>query len=370
VQVWHITHQKLLHFFYRNRDRCVLVDGRDCLANPQNFVEHCKATFALPSITHSDKVSVSTKIDSPVGMYFSKRLLSRYPEAISLEHELGMSVVRCDEVHVTSFIVSDMDAENSLLVSYRAFEQEKGNPSHIKNLKAELEGSNEKFRQAKIALNEFERHNEELIADLHNAYLLGETSIEQKSDLERRAKALETMANERQRLAENRKTQLDESLVKNLELLEKQSCIEADNKILLEQFQQVLTDLDRYIEKNKALEDALLSEQARIEHQEGRLLEVTDQYESLSGAHLHWVAERERLIDQIELKNQTLVQQDEERQSIAEVHEYQLSVMAEDFHKVQEEFGIERLAKQNLETQWLELALQFDEVGVEKIVCW
>lgn len=365
VHEWQLVHQKLLHFFYRNSDRCVLVDSRDCLENDQDFLQHCKTTLGLPIVPQSDRVSISTKIDNPAAMYFAKRLLSRYPEAISLGHELAMSLAVSFESAATLSIFNETDAENALLANYREFEQERRNDDLVSQLRAELENFQEKLLLANIAQSNFEQHNEELMTDLHNAHQLAESSIEQKYELARQAKVLEGVVHDSEQVAENMKVQFEALLQKNLELEEKQLRVDSENTVLSKQFQQLLTNLDHYAQRNRVLEDSILSEQSVIKIKDDRLREVTDQYESLSGAHVQWIAERATLVEQIEVKNQVLLQQDAELKRLAEENQVQLSAFAEDFRQIQEKLVLELAAKQAVETEWLEISNHLDTIEIE-----
>jgi hypothetical protein len=42
LEIWEEYERAMLHFYHRHRDRCMLVDATEVLANPSDFLRYCK----------------------------------------------------------------------------------------------------------------------------------------------------------------------------------------------------------------------------------------------------------------------------------------------------------------------------------------
>ena len=117
---WHQSHQNLLHFFYRHRERCVLVQEQDCLNDTQGFVRACVQKFSVPLQIPKEPLSVWSAIENTVALHFAKKLLESYPEALSLENELTTCLT---DIAFTKETLSESQGPSSayaLLNEYRA----------------------------------------------------------------------------------------------------------------------------------------------------------------------------------------------------------------------------------------------------------
>jgi hypothetical protein len=151
---------------------------------------------------------------------------------------------------------------------------------------------------------------------------------------------------------------LDHAFQKNIQLQAKQVEIEAENDSLLGQFQQSLIDLESYILKNRTLQSQLAVEQESTKALESRIYDVTTEYDILDRAHVQWRAERETLLEQIELKQNAMVMQNEESERIAIEHQLQLVSWQEKQSEVEGEI-------ENLSTQLQQSRINLDTYAVE-----
>ncbi|CAN1527373.1 hypothetical protein MCERE10_02058 [Burkholderiaceae bacterium] len=412
VRSWQQSQQKLLHFFYRHRDRCVLVDSQDCLENAQDFVRECKQRFSVPLELPKDSLLAWQGLQNPVALYFSKSLLDSYPEALSLENELATCVRTFSEARDIFLEVQDRGREHLLLREYRAQRQRSQDSlkqlvevnttllekiesiqsenrhlfnqhqkSQLQNntlseevdadrkaiamLKAELEHAKTQITEADAKNDELSKKNDHLIFDLYEAQRKSELTQELNIELEARVNVLEIQENNSRTLADLRQVDLDQALEKNVQLQEKQVDVEAENDILLSQFQQSLIDLESFILKNSMLQSQIGVEQEGTNALESRLSEVLAEYRTLDQAHMQWRAEREILIEQIECKQNAIILQNEESERTAAEHQSALTITNAKLLNIQQKFVDEVSAKQALETQVQSLSSQIDALAVE-----
>ena len=417
VASWQQSQQKLLHFFYRHRERCVLIESQDCLENTQDFVRECRQNLSVPLRVPSEQLSVWPKFENSVSLHFAKQLLESFPEAISLENELATCVCKFADAQVISSESEQHGAEHLLLQEYRAQRQQSQaslrqwveentkllnkiesiqtenqqlfNQSQkseqqfeilseeaevdrktIAKLEAELERARTQLTEVRAENNELSKNNEHLFFDLDKAQRGSELSFERNANLESQITKLASELNESQALSDIRRVDLDQALQKNVQLQEKQAEVEAENDVLLTQFQQSLIDLESYILKNRTLESQITAEQEGTKALEARLHEVTAEYETLDQAHVLWRSERETLIEQIELKQNALTVQSEEFELVSAEFQLQLSALNEKQSEAEGEIEIlsEQLqqARTDLSTYVLENQVLHDSLTAEK----
>jgi hypothetical protein len=387
VASWQQSQQKLLHFFYRHRERCVLVESQDCLENTQDFVRECRQSLSSQLQVPSEQLSVWPKFENSVSLHFTKRLLESFPAALSLENELATCVRTFADVHDTSSEIEQQGAERALLCDYRAQRQQSQaslrlwveentkllskiesiqtenqqlfNQSQkseqqfeilseesevdrkaIAKLKAELELARTQMAEVRAANNNLSKNNEDLFFDLREVHRGSELSFERNADLESQITTLASEVNNSQALADLRQVELDHARQKNVQLQEKQVEVEAENDVLLTQFQQSLIDLESYILKNRTLQSQVAAEQEGTKALEARIHEVTAEYETLDQAHVLWRAERETLIEQIELKQNALTVQGKEFERVSAEYQSQLSSVQEKQSEAEGEIDI------------------------------
>ena len=387
VTSWQQSQQKLLHFFYRHRERCVLVESQDCLENTQDFVRECRQSLSLQLQVPSEQLSVWPKFENSVSSHFAKRLLESFPEALSLENELATCVRIFSDAQAISSDIEQQSAEHLLLSDYRAQRQQSQaslrlwvqentkllskiesiqtenqqlfNQSQkseqqfeilsevaevdrktIAKLKAELELARTQVAEVRAENNDLSKNNEDLFFDLREVQRGSELSFERNSDLESQITTLASELNNSQALADLRQINLDQALQKNVQLQEKQAEVEAENDVLLTQFQESLIDLESYILKNRTLHSQIAAEQEGTKALEARIHEVTAEYETLDQAHVLWRSERETLIEQIELKQNALTTQSEEFERVSAEFQLQLSAVQEKQSEAEREIEI------------------------------
>jgi hypothetical protein len=172
---------------------------------------------------------------------------------------------------------------------------------------------------------------------LHEAQRALETSFVRHTDAEVQINELATQLSNSRGLTESRKVELEQALQTNTRLQEKFNEVEAENEILLSQFQQSLIDLETYILKNRTLQDSFENEKTAVQSLETRLADVTTEYESLSQAHDQWRVERETLIEQIELKERALSALNENIERLAAEHQSQLAILKEKRSEIEDD---------------------------------
>ena len=417
---WQQSHQKILHFYYRYRDRCLLVEGQDCLENVREFVRECKQGFSVPLQIPKDQLSVWPKLENSVSLHFAQTLLDSYPEAVSLENEIATCIQTFAQMRATFEPIKQQVAEQDLLTQYRSqraqsqtnleqwidentkllskvesiqaenqqlfqqyheakrqidilSEHAHADDKTLARLQAELEVEKTRVAAALADLGDFSKNNEQLFFELHDAQLGLEQSFERNGELGAQVKALGTELSATHTLADVRKSELDQALQKNAKLQEKQNEVQAENEVLLNQFHESLVDLETHILKNRVLQDSIAVEQSTVKDFEARLLEVNGEYESLSQAHVQWLAEREILLEQIEFKQDALSLQQQEAERVATVHQTQLAILTSqsallngELLKIKEEFADARLAKQTLEKQVQTYSVQLNTLDIEQ----
>lgn len=417
IRDWQQSQQRLLHFYYRHRERCVLVNDQDCLENANELVRECKQRLSDRLQVPQEPLLVWSKRENSVALHFSKGLLESYPEALSLDHELAACV--------TSFAVTEQAvayqqskaSEHALLTEYRTQRQQ--SQTNLKQwveentqlllrvesvqaenkqlfnkylvaqrqnevfseeslaernlstqLKAELEVAKDQVAQVKAENVDFLKNNEQLLFDLHEAQRALEDSFVRHTDAEAQINELATQLSNSHVHAEGQKVELEQAFQTNSRLQEKYNEVEAENEILLSQFQQSLIDLETYILKNRALQDSIENENAAVCGLGARLADVTTEYESLNQAHIQWRVERETLIEQIELKERAISASNENLERLAAEHQSQLAILKEKRSEIEDDN--ERLSSEaqqalvDLNAFALENQALHDTINIEK----
>ena len=376
IRDWKQQHELLLAFYYRHRERCLLVDGLDCLSHTQDFVRACKKKFSDFFVTPIISHSILPKSESIIARHLSKKLLENYPEAVSLENELTTCVTCFAKDQTATLTVEDKNVENTLITEYRA-QREKSqaslkqwvnentlllrrvqniqaenrqlfnkhqaliNQNEIlyddacvtnkvtKELKSQLEFTQDQAAQGKVENSNLSKNNEQLFFELYEVQRGLEASFARNIEVEAEVEVLKLSVNDVQSLAQGIKVALEQSEQKNDNFQEKLTEIEAENDILLSQFQISLIDLENYILKNRSLQETIASKENDVTALEARLVEVVGEYESLSQAHVQWLAERTALINEIEIKERALSQGVEEAERISVEHQVQVTALQE-----------------------------------------
>jgi len=376
IRDWKQQHELLLAFYYRHRERCLLVDGLDCLSHTQDFVRACKKKISDFLVTPIISHSILPKSESIIARHLSKKLLENYPEAVSLENELTTCGTCFAKDQTATLTVEDKNVENTLITEYRA-QREKSraslkqwvdentlllsrvqniqaenrqlfnkhqaliNQNEIlsddacvtnkvtKELKSQLEFTQDQAAQGKAENSNLSKNNEQLFFELYEVQRGLEASFARNNEVEAEVELLKLSVNDGQSLAQGIKVALEQSEQKNANLQEKLTEIEAENDILLSQFQISLIDLENYILKNRSLQETIASKENDVTALEARLVEVVGEYESLSQAHVLWLAERTALINEIEIKEWALSQGVEEAERISLEHQVQVTALQE-----------------------------------------
>jgi hypothetical protein len=274
IRDWQQSQQRLLHFYYRHRERCVLVNDQDCLENADEFVRECKQRLSDHLQVLNEPLSVWTKLENSVAIHFSKSLLERYPEALSLDYEIATSVTSFTEAQGTLAHKQSQAEEHALLTEYRTQREQSqtslkqwveentalllkvesiqaenkqlfnqylvaqqqnevlSSESHADRhlltlLRAELGAAKDQVAQAQAENVDVSKNNELLFFDLHEAQRALEATFVIHTDLEAQTNELATLLSTSQVLAEGRKIDLEKALQINTRLQEKQNEVEA-----------------------------------------------------------------------------------------------------------------------------------------------
>lgn len=409
---WHHSHQKLLHFFYRHRERCILVQAQDCLNDTQGFLRACVQKFSVPLKIPKESLSVWSGIENTVALNFAKNLLESYPEALSLENELTTCVTgfagaketlpETDAQSLAYALLTEYRAqrakahannvrwvaENTKLLSkldsiqaeneqvfYRYHEALKQNESlsiEIKNdqrvipgLRTELELTKIRVSEKKDECLELSRNNAQLLLELREVQQALEASFERTLQVEAQVNILNVELSQSKSFAADTNASLGQTIQNNTQLQEKLGKVEEENEALLSRFQQSLIDLESYILNDRSLQSTIAAEQEASKALGARLLEVTSEYESLSLAHVQLLSERGALIEQVELKQNALALQRDTAERLAAEQQSQLTSANEELLNVQQELTAEVSARHMLEAQVQAFSSQLDSIAVE-----
>jgi hypothetical protein len=374
IRAWQQNQQKLLHFYYRHRDRCILVNDQDCLENAQEFIRVCKQRLSDRLQLPKTPLSVWPKLNLAVALDFATRVLDSYPEALSLDHELATSVTSFSQASNALLNTHQTYTHHALLMDYRAkreqsqvnvkqwleentklllklesvqaenkqlfnqyldaqrkneilSEETRADLEVATRLKKDLEWAQAQFAKATVENVEQSKNNERLFFDLDKVQQELEVSFAHNIDVETRVKEIALQQKESQSLAESRLVDLEQALLTNARLQAKHDEVEEKNETLLSQFQQSLIDLETNILKNRALQGTIDTEQVAVKNLEARLLEVTAEYDALSQAHVQWRAERDALIEQIQIKETALQLHHERAEGIAKTNQLHVDAL-------------------------------------------
>jgi len=268
IHDWQQSQQRLLHFYYRHRERCVLVNDQDCLENAQEFVRECKQRLSDHLQVPKEPLSVWSKLENSVAIHFSKSLLGSYPEALSLDHEIATIVASFTDTQETLVHKQSQAEEHALLTEYRAQrEQSQTNlkqwvkentelllkvesiqaenkqlfnqylvaqqqnevlseESHadryiLTQLRTELGATKDQVAQIRAENVDFSKNNEQLLFNLHEAQRALEASFVRRTDAEAQINEVATQLSSSQKLAESRKVEIEQALQTNTRLQEK-----------------------------------------------------------------------------------------------------------------------------------------------------
>jgi hypothetical protein len=337
-------------------------------------VRACKQTLSEQLQVPKSLLSVWPKFDNALAVHFSTSLLESYPEALSLDHEIAACVknfigaqeflphtqaqgsghallvqYRAQRELAQSSLKEWVDENTQLLIKVESVQDENKqlfnqyldiqqkyevlneDTEHERKVVARLiteqKVAQEQVAQVTADNIEHSKNNEQLFFDLHQAQRALETSIERNVEIEAQLAEMSAGQAQSQELAGARLAELEQALHRYTALQNKKNEVEAENEILLSQFQQALIDLESHILKNRAQQEAITAEQTAAKFLDARLSEVTAEYESLSQAHVQWCAEREALIEQIKLKDEALLLQSDNSERVATAHQEQVAVL-------------------------------------------
>ena len=342
---WHQSHQKLLHFFYRHRDRCLLVQAQDCLNDTQGLVRACVQKFSVPLQISKEPLSVWSEIENTVALHFAKNLLESHQEVLGLENELTTCVTGFVGTKETLPEAQGQSSAYELLTEYRAQRAK----SHAIN--GQWVSENTKLL---IKLDSIQAENEQMFYLYHEASKQNESlSIEIKSD---------------QRVISGLRAELDLTKIRISE--KKDECLELsrNNTQLLFDLCEAQHSLEASFERTLQVEEQvniLNVELSQSKSLEARLIDVTSEYESLSQAHVQWLAERDALIGQVELQKNALALQRETAERLAAEQQLQLTISNDELLNIQQEMTAEVAARQMLEAQVQAFSSQLDSLAVE-----
>ncbi|MDH3001387.1 hypothetical protein A1D23_12770 [Chelonobacter oris] len=305
---WEEYNKDILHFFHRNKNRCVLINGEQMIVAAEEALIQVKDRIEAPwkelnenDIQESQLVDTeivelekSSEIDSgkqpTVSDFIALSLIKSKPETLSLYEELQASAnlplfsqTEDTEADAAIHAWNDMVEQERLLEEQQSlskklteniFEAEKLAEDRHYLLLAEKEArkeSNNRFTQQIETLSQQSavldlnyqstlKESEELLAQLHSVQETLETYHLDKNRLlnenEKLQQARANLENEQNTLIQKQQNTENNllSTQEKLQNIEKDSKdLEAENELLLSQLHQAQVELERYYLENKTL---------------------------------------------------------------------------------------------------------------------
>jgi len=90
---WRASHERMFRFYHRNARHCLLVDARDCAANPAEFMECCRTRWNLPLADATDIAAAPPARDT-LAFSLAHQIVRDYPQALALQRELETAITR------------------------------------------------------------------------------------------------------------------------------------------------------------------------------------------------------------------------------------------------------------------------------------
>jgi hypothetical protein len=252
LKIWKAYNRELLNFYYRNQDRCILVNSEQIIdESPIKFLEIGKEigiemeskNFSLEAIHKNFNKS---EIDDQLYVNLINTLIQNYPDVLALYDELQSSAnlpyqqIYKKNISVYDSITSYVKTQKALQEKDQQLEKQLENGKQFQERLKELE--NKKDFQAE--------ENEMLLAQLHSVQEELEKRYIETQKTEKTLKAREQALQEKDQQLE-KQLENGKQFQERLKELENKKDFQAEeNEMLLAQLHSVQEELERQYLKN------------------------------------------------------------------------------------------------------------------------
>lgn len=292
MDTWREYHQELLRFHHRNPDRSMLVDARECAANPSKLVEYCAEKWKLPLVWEAEAGSSNTEHDS-LACYLAQQLCQGWPQTAGLQQELAATITHLGKAE--SNPSAPPLSHQQIISDYRSLRNRSSELVQVQSARDELNALNARLeetvtngahqqRDIENKLKESLQENELLLLQLHQVqeeleatFLKNVSQQKHIDDLQSQVSSLSKACEEQSRLAIEHQTKI-EQLTKNSPSIEntvKTQTIALDtaqatlkesqqeNELLLLQLHQVQEELEHYFLQHQDIQRQLKAAEER-----------------------------------------------------------------------------------------------------------
>ncbi|MCK4493381.1 MAG: hypothetical protein KAU26_04955, partial [Methylococcales bacterium] len=346
INSWIRYHTELLSFYHQHKDKCILVNFEQCLANPNEFIALCQKSFAFnfnekiitPTLKTNTLQSLETELFSVI--------LKEYPQIDALYQELKASATLFPKLKQDEHLGSKEQTEilwNDYKKTVQAIKNDHflqtQNIKELKALKIQMATVTEQAKASEkaqiIQLQALEKQK----SDDHDAT---QTTI----------KALEAEKDSLNEQKEHEKITLQNKLK---DAQEKVNTSESENELMLSQLHQVQEDLEAQFLKSQSLEK-----------------QKSNDHNATQATIKALEAEKDSLNEQKEHEKITLQNKLKDAQEKVNTSESENELMLLQLHQVQEELEAQFLTSQSLEKQKTALNKEVEQktkaLDTEKIV--
>lgn len=338
INSWLIYHQKMLDFFEKNNQNCLLIEGELAINNLMNVKEHIQSITTNLKLKNNWQLQISDKVEeskiNPMFEIVASEILKQYPESLALYETLvEKSSIRLKARH--SPVKNDLatliqtlnlfneqeDFKKKLLIENAHLQSQlMALVSEKQSLEQQLSQNVLLLEQSKNSINaeqkaqieRSEQENKLLISQLHQVqeelekyYLQHQKTTEQLKSVEQQKQQLQSQADAKAKLESELNT-LKEAKQKAEQLANEQKSklqAEADTKKKLESELASLKDAkqksDKQADEQKKQADTLIADKKKLESELASLKEAKQKAEQQVKASKNAKQENELLISQL-----------------------------------------------------------------------
>ena len=302
LQEWKQYNKAILNFYYRNKEKSILVHTRQVEENKHHYLEHLNTAIGLPIDTtvNCTALSEQTDISTPhknaidhkmLHYFFAQNIIQEFPEIVEVYEELQSVATlffedtlephtSMQEMFLNTLKVEDHYAQT--LGTYESSLQD--TQQELEEQKATLEQTKQHNETIAKEKDEQEEENQLLLTQLHtvqeelekhyikNQKELQEISKEQEALKQEKEKLTLTIAQKEEELQhqkskeselvqklkqelEEQKATLEQTKQHNETIAKEKDEQEEENQLLLTQLHLVQEELERYYLENQKLKE-------------------------------------------------------------------------------------------------------------------
>lgn len=338
INSWLIYHQKMLDFFEKNNQNCLLIEGELAINNLMNVKEHIQSITTNLKLKNNWQLQISDKVEeskiNPMFEIVASEILKQYPESLALYETLvEKSSIRLKARHLPvkndlatliqtlNLFNEQEDFKKKLLIENAHLQSQlMALVSEKQSLEQQLSQNVLLLEQSKNSINaeqkaqieRSEQENKLLISQLHQIqeelekyYLQHQKTTEQLKSVEQQKQQLQSQADAKAKLESELNT-LKEAKQKAEQLANEQKSklqAEADTKKKLESELASLKDAkqksDKQADEQKKQADTLIADKKKLESELASLKEAKQKAEQQAKASSNAKQENDLLISQL-----------------------------------------------------------------------